>query len=173
MAERVEHIGDCTLILGDCLEVMPTLGRFDAVVTDPPYGVDLKAKQTKHSTTTASITYSDNEDEIRELCLTAFDTWRAAGTDRAVVTPGVRLLQDWPKATSIGTAFSPAGVGMDAWGFGCNHPILFYGKCPYTANGLGSRPNSLLLKPAPGEEIDHPCPKPIAWMLWLVAARHC
>jgi len=36
---RVEHIGDCTLILGDCLEVMPTLGTFDAVVTDPPYGI--------------------------------------------------------------------------------------------------------------------------------------
>ena len=27
------------LICGDCREVLPTLGRFDAVVTDPPYGV--------------------------------------------------------------------------------------------------------------------------------------
>lgn len=36
---RTEIIGDCTLILGDCLEVMPTFGKFDAVVTDPPYGV--------------------------------------------------------------------------------------------------------------------------------------
>lgn len=27
------------LWLGDCLEVLPTLGRFDAVVTDPPYGI--------------------------------------------------------------------------------------------------------------------------------------
>ena len=34
-----EVIGNQTLILGDCLHVMPTLGRFDAVVTDPPYGV--------------------------------------------------------------------------------------------------------------------------------------
>ena len=38
---REEHIGDCRLILGDCLEVMPTLGKVDAVVTDPPYGVEL------------------------------------------------------------------------------------------------------------------------------------
>ena len=30
-------IGDCTLYLGDCLEIMPTLGKVDAVVTDPPY----------------------------------------------------------------------------------------------------------------------------------------
>jgi DNA modification methylase len=32
-------IGDCTLYEGDCLEVMPTLGKVDAVVTDPPYGI--------------------------------------------------------------------------------------------------------------------------------------
>tara|TARA_R110002049_G_scaffold12036_4_gene54751 strand:- start:546 stop:1217 length:672 start_codon:yes stop_codon:yes gene_type:complete len=32
-------IGDCTLYLGDCLEIMPTLSNADAVVTDPPYGL--------------------------------------------------------------------------------------------------------------------------------------
>ena len=36
---RVEYIGDATLYLGDCLEVLPTLGKVDAVVTDPPYGI--------------------------------------------------------------------------------------------------------------------------------------
>ena len=36
---REERIGDCRLILGDCLEVMPLLGKVDAVVTDPPYGI--------------------------------------------------------------------------------------------------------------------------------------
>jgi site-specific DNA-methyltransferase (adenine-specific) len=35
---RVEVIGDATLYLGDCLEVLPTLGKVDAVITDPPYG---------------------------------------------------------------------------------------------------------------------------------------
>ena len=37
---REERIGNQRLILGDCLAVMPMLGRFDAVVTDPPYGID-------------------------------------------------------------------------------------------------------------------------------------
>ena len=37
--KRKEVIGDCTLYQGDCLEVMPMLGKFDAVVTDPPYGI--------------------------------------------------------------------------------------------------------------------------------------
>ena len=36
--KRREVIGDCTLYLGDCLDVMPTLGKVDAVVTSPPYG---------------------------------------------------------------------------------------------------------------------------------------
>lgn len=33
-------IGDCRLFLGDCLEILPLLGKVDAVVTDPPYGID-------------------------------------------------------------------------------------------------------------------------------------
>ncbi len=32
-------IGDCTLILGDCAEILPTLSTVDAVLTDPPYGI--------------------------------------------------------------------------------------------------------------------------------------
>ena len=36
---KEERIGGQRLILGDCLEIMPLLGTFDAVVTDPPYGI--------------------------------------------------------------------------------------------------------------------------------------
>ncbi len=34
---RIEHIGNATLYLGDCLEILPMLDKVDAVVTDPPY----------------------------------------------------------------------------------------------------------------------------------------
>lgn len=34
---REEQIGNCRLILGDCLSVLPTLGKVDAIVCDPPY----------------------------------------------------------------------------------------------------------------------------------------
>jgi site-specific DNA-methyltransferase (adenine-specific) len=56
---RKEVIGDCTLYLADCLELLPTLGNVEAVpqaqagvvgfpkgwaiLTDPPYGMDLNA----------------------------------------------------------------------------------------------------------------------------------
>lgn len=40
MSFRTEHLAEGVVcILGDCREVMPTLGHFDAVVTDPPYGI--------------------------------------------------------------------------------------------------------------------------------------
>ena len=43
--KRKEVIGDCELYLGDCLEVMPDLGKVDAVVTDPPYGIGYRANK--------------------------------------------------------------------------------------------------------------------------------
>ena len=39
MPHEVVTIRDCTLYRGDCLEILPTLGKVDAVVTDPPYGL--------------------------------------------------------------------------------------------------------------------------------------
>ena len=36
-------IGGATLYLGDCREILPTLGKVDAVVTDPPYGIGIAA----------------------------------------------------------------------------------------------------------------------------------
>lgn len=39
MTVRVEHIGDATLYLGDCREIIPSLGSIDLVVTDAPYRV--------------------------------------------------------------------------------------------------------------------------------------
>jgi len=36
---REEIIGGCRLINADCRDVLPTLGKVDAVVTDPPYGI--------------------------------------------------------------------------------------------------------------------------------------
>lgn len=42
--EKVE-IGDATLYLGDCMDIMPMLGKVDAVVTDPPYGIGAHKKR--------------------------------------------------------------------------------------------------------------------------------
>jgi DNA modification methylase len=41
--ERVE-IGNAVLYRGDCAEVLPTLAKVDAVITDPPYGIGWKPR---------------------------------------------------------------------------------------------------------------------------------
>jgi site-specific DNA-methyltransferase (adenine-specific)/modification methylase len=38
-------IGNATLYLGDCRDILPTLGKVDAVVTDPPYGIEYQSTQ--------------------------------------------------------------------------------------------------------------------------------
>ena len=43
MTQRVEVLAEgVTLYLGDCREILPTLPKVDAVVTDPPYGINAK-----------------------------------------------------------------------------------------------------------------------------------
>jgi site-specific DNA-methyltransferase (adenine-specific)/modification methylase len=46
MAEIVT-IGDATLYLGDCMDILPTLSRVDAVIADPPYGMNYKPEKWK------------------------------------------------------------------------------------------------------------------------------
>jgi site-specific DNA-methyltransferase (adenine-specific)/modification methylase len=36
---EIVKIGDATLYLGDCMGILPTLDKVDAVITDPPFGV--------------------------------------------------------------------------------------------------------------------------------------
>jgi site-specific DNA-methyltransferase (adenine-specific) len=54
-------IGDATLYLGDCREILPTLGRVDAVVTDPPYGIGYHARTIGASETRAGRSQYEGE----------------------------------------------------------------------------------------------------------------
>lgn len=48
------EIGNATLYLGDCMDILPTLPKVDAVITDPPYGIgqDGGAQRTRGSNRT-------------------------------------------------------------------------------------------------------------------------
>jgi DNA modification methylase len=39
---------------GDCLEILPTLGKFDACVSDPPYGIDYDPTRSQKSAASGS-----------------------------------------------------------------------------------------------------------------------
>jgi site-specific DNA-methyltransferase (adenine-specific)/modification methylase len=39
------EIGNATVYLGDCMEILQTLEKVDAVITDPPYGINENSKK--------------------------------------------------------------------------------------------------------------------------------
>lgn len=74
---RVEVIGDATLILGDCRDVLPTLGAFDAVVTDPPYGIGIASNPVRQAHEKKGWDASAPDASV-------FDLIRAASTEQII-----------------------------------------------------------------------------------------
>lgn len=68
---RVETIGRATLYLGDCLTVMPTLGRISHVIGDPPYEASLHAAKVK-----VSSLRKDNGPELAAIDFDSIDAIR-------------------------------------------------------------------------------------------------
>ncbi len=64
--KRVEQIGDATLYLGDCREVLPLIGRPDVVITDPPFGMSFRSnyRQEQHR----AIANDGDEGLLRWAC---------------------------------------------------------------------------------------------------------
>lgn len=152
------------------------LSGIDAVVTDPPYGIDLKRKTSDFrdsrffdagQSLAASVLYSDNPDKTRQLVAQVMPAVLRLA-ERVIVFPGPAMLWAYPEPASIGSVFTPNGAGRTAWGFQCTHPVLFYGKDPFLQDGLGGRPNSYRTEQPNTDKTDHPCPKPLAWMEWAV-----
>jgi site-specific DNA-methyltransferase (adenine-specific) len=50
-------IGNATLYLGDCMEILPTLPRVDVVITDPPYSARAHSKARTNKAETARSKY--------------------------------------------------------------------------------------------------------------------
>lgn len=82
---RKEVIGNATLYLGDCMEILPTLPRVDAVITDPPYGEQTHANAKSNrggGSGKKAIDFdcltSDELREIFELCNVLCDRWTVA-----------------------------------------------------------------------------------------------
>jgi site-specific DNA-methyltransferase (adenine-specific) len=174
---RVERIGNATLYLGDCLELlrsMPDCLRVDAVITDPPYGVQFTgkvAKQRDGSLTKGEdgyLGFEDTPEYIASVVVPAINLSMARSL-RGAVTPGTKNMWLYPRPADVGTFYSAAGTGLTSWGFCCSQPILFYGKCPYLERSMGARANSMGQSyPNDANESGHPCAKPLPQMRWLV-----
>jgi len=164
-------MSDWQVIHGDCFDVMRGMvergERVDAVVTDPPYGVAYSGSKTKHGTNGGPYSFADSPELVDSVYVPAIRL--AVSLSRAaVVTPGIANCFKYDKPVDMGAIFYPSGANCGPWGFVCSQPILFYGKCPFLARGMGSRPNSFSSTESTDRSIDHPCPKPIGIAMWMV-----
>ena len=157
--KRKEVIGDATLYLGDCLEILPTLGKVDAIIADPPYGIaHVKGAggHGKHSRRNIAPIHGDDApfDPTPWLAFPSVILW---GADHyAERLPHGRWLA-WDKLD-----------GMEAWDSFSDVEFAWHSK-----RGA-ARLFRLLWKGIAsvkaGEEAtrDHPTQKPIALMKWCL-----
>jgi site-specific DNA-methyltransferase (adenine-specific) len=161
---RVETIGRATLYCGDSRELIPSLTGVDAVITDPPSGVNLGTGGNSASTKTAYASFEDTPENVARVCIPIILSC-VERFSRVALTPGVKNMFAYPKPSHVGSFYYPSGAGCNSWGFSCWQPIFYYGKDPF--GGKGSRPDSKESCEA-AEKNGHPCPKPIGQMKWLV-----
>jgi site-specific DNA-methyltransferase (adenine-specific) len=167
-------IGNATLYLGDCREVLHGLRdgcqngdvsveqgrgagndlktRISAIVTDPPYGVGKDYGQ---------------HDDTEIMSFEWLNLCKSFGCP-VLVTPGYVNIFDYPRPDGVmirfdRTAQSPCGVAwMNKW-----EPIFIYGKLPsrFAWDVIETMTQVEKLSEA---RIDHPCPKSIHLMRKLV-----
>lgn len=164
MTFREEIIGDARLILGDCREVLPTLGHFDALVIDPPYGLgeDNKraisrgtssARVRPHTVTDYGDFQWDGEVASDELInqARALAKWQAIFGGNYYTLPPTSCWLVWDKLTS--------GDFADCELVWTNLPKAVR-RIRYLWNGCMKAPGEL--------RGDHPTQKPIGVMAWVL-----
>jgi len=154
-------MSDIKLILGDCLDILKTIPdkSIDLCLTDPPYGVNYKYQSIHDSKENLKILISKFMPEcLRVAKLTAIIT----GVSNTELYLGATWRLAW---------VCPAGSGCGPFGFNCWTPIAVFGKDPYLANRMGSRPDIFIDRKGVRDEgiaKEHPCSKPRSVMNWLL-----
>jgi site-specific DNA-methyltransferase (adenine-specific) len=162
-----EHAG-ITIYHGDCRELLPLM-RADALITDPPYGVNLgkhaAAKETRGWLAKgAYASYDDTPENFKSIVVPAIASALAVVRRGLVFTTGTGL-RELPPYEAVGGVFLPAGMGRTCWGFQNLGLCALYGVAPELHKG--ARPTGFS-STAGSDKVDHPCPKPYEWMTWAV-----
>jgi DNA modification methylase len=151
---KKEIIGEATLYLGDCREVIPTLETVDAIVTDPPYGMSFQSnfRKEKH----IAIANDGDVDLLLWACA-------LQATHSKYIFCRWDNLQDVPRPKSMVTWVK------NNWSMGDLHHeharqtevALFYPGAKHSFPG--SRPTDVIHAPRTANE-NHPTEKPVFLM---------
>lgn len=180
---RVETIGACTLYLGYCREILPTLPKVDAVVTDPPFEQECHAavRRTAASIKTgvpALLDFGQITDDLRAF----LPAWAADNCDGWIIAfcqvEGVAAWRDAMEAAGLKYKRGMAWVKPDsspqfngqgpAQGFECM-ASAWCGSGHSRWNGGGKRGVFTALTNQPDRHGEHQTEKPIPLMRELVA----
>lgn len=141
-------IGNATLYLGDCRDILPTLGKVDAVVTDPPYGIGYGAKHTKWSAK-RGVVLGEWDSEIPDVSalLDISENIIIWGGERFGL-PIRRCWLTWVKPDAAPT-FASTEFAWTSWDKPARHFMQ-------SISGMNA------------ERIGHPTQKPLRLMKWCV-----
>jgi site-specific DNA-methyltransferase (adenine-specific) len=142
---RVETIGRATLYLGDCREILPTLPRVELVCTDPPYGCDKAEWDSEFPTEWYSLANAE-----RAVTITG-----SVGLTDTLALVGGEFIDIIAARNLNGMTRGPIGFGN--W----LAAVVSRGKPRQGVNAFDFV--------VTGEMPAHPSPKPIAYMLKLIA----
>lgn len=142
--------GDITIYCGDCREIIPSLGKVDAVITDPPYGVGFKY-----------ASHDDSRDGYEDWCREWFSKLEVMSAC-ILMSCGAVNVPMWATIKPFNWQIAwlkPAAMGRSPVGF-CNwEPMLLWGKTKQS--GAVDCFKACII---PDESLSgHPCPKPVDW----------
>jgi len=141
-------IGNARLALGDCRDILPTLGKVDAVVTDPPYGIGFGAKHTKWSAN-RGVVLGEWDSEIPDVSelLELSDNIIIWGGERFGL-PVRRCWLTWVKPDAAPT-FASTEFAWTSW----DKPARHFMQSISSVNA---------------ERVGHPTQKPVRLMKWCM-----
>jgi len=153
---EIVTLGDCTLIHGDCRDVLPTLGRFDAVITDPPYGIGASSKKFINGTSKTEKNY------YADIC------WDTAPPDRELIDAVIEKAD-----VSVlwgGNYFDlPPSRCFLIWDKTIHGNSYADCEFAWTNQDANARIKALNMVAANMDGRVHPTQKPLALMVWCIA----
>lgn len=151
-------IGNATLYLADCMEVLPTLARVDAVITDPPYGIgEARANNKSRSCLAQSKDYGvsdwDDAPPTKELIDAVLESgkWQALFGGNYFHLPPTSCWLVWDKLNGAND-FADCELAWTNW--------------PKAVRRLQWRWHGMIRQG--NEDRLHPTQKPLGVMKWVI-----
>ena len=157
MVIKEVKIGNATLYLGDCKEILPELGLVDAVATDPPYGINADKEASKNKGKWGWKYYGETEWDKARPNKTLFKLILKKSSNHII----------W--GGNYFTDYLPPSMRWLIWDKGQRDFSLADFEMAWTSQNKASRIFNYSRAKALQDVKKHPTQKPLALMEWCIA----